>query len=159
MGRAACKWCLLLLAAGLLVLPLRAAAGGPPGSVIAWGCHRDGKTVECNVPAAAATGVKAIAAGLVHGLALKLDGSVIAWGCFAADDWGQCTVPVAAASGVTAISAGMFHSLAVKNGGVIAWGCKGESLGDPPTSDSARCRPRPEAASLPSRPARATASR
>ena len=137
MGRASSKWCLLLLAASLLVLPLPAAAGAPPGSVIAWGCHRDGKTVECNVPAAAATGVKAIAAGLVHGIALKLDGSVIAWGCFAADDWGQCTVPVAAASGVTAVSAGEFHSLAVKNGGVIAWGCKGESLGDP--TDDGQC--------------------
>lgn len=137
MGRACSKWCLFLFATGLLVLPLPAAAGGPPGSVIAWGCHRDGKTVECNVPAAAATGVKAIAAGLVHDLALKLDGSVIAWGCSAADDWGQCTVPVAAASGVTTISAGEFHSLAVKSGGVIAWGCKGESLGD--STDDGQC--------------------
>src|SRR3954466_15519337 len=101
MGRASSRWCLFVFALGLLVLPLPAAAGEPPGSVIAWGCHRDGKTVECNVPAAAATGVKAISSGLVHSLALRLDGSVIAWGCSAADDWGQCTVPVAAASGVT----------------------------------------------------------
>ena len=137
MGRASSKWCLFLFVTGLLVLPLPAAAGGPPGSVIAWGCHNEGKPVGCNVPTAAATGVKAISAGLAHDLALKLDGSAIAWGCSGANDWGQCAVPVAAASGVTAISAGMFHSLAVKNGGVIAWGCKGESLGDP--TDVGQC--------------------
>jgi hypothetical protein len=159
MGRASSKWCLFLLAVGLLVVPLPAAADGPPGSVIAWGCHSEGKTVGCNVPVAAATGVKAIAAGLAHDLALKLDGSVLAWGCFGEDDWGQCTVPAAAASGVTAISAGEFHSLAVKNGGVIALGLQGWQSRRPDRRRAVTCRPRPEAASRPSRPARVTASR
>jgi hypothetical protein len=129
--------CLLLLVAGLLVVPLPAAADGPPAGVIVWGCRSGADPAPCNVPAAAATGVTAIAAGLVHSLALKLDGSVIAWGCPASDDYGQCTVPAAVRSGVTAISAGLAHSLAVKKGGVIAWGCKGAAFGDP--TDDGQC--------------------
>ena len=132
MRRACSRWCLLLLTASLLVLPLSAAADGPPGSVIAWGCHNL-FPAPCAVPAGAATGVTAISSGGAHGLALKLDGSVIAWGCAGDSDWGQCAVPAAAAGGVTAISAGLGHSLAVKNGGVIAWGCKGDDI------DSGQC--------------------
>jgi hypothetical protein len=72
------------------------------------------------VPADAATGVTAIAAGNKHSLALKADGSVIAWG---EGTDGQTTVPAAATTGVTAIAAGAWHSLALKaDGSVIAWG-------------------------------------
>src|SRR6476660_6217014 len=107
MGLASPKWCLVLLAAGLLVLPLPATAGGPPGSVIAWGCSGENDWGQCTVPAAAASGVTAISAGEFHSLAVK-NGGVIAWGCKGESlgdptDVGQCTVPSAARSGVTAV--------------------------------------------------------
>jgi len=115
--------CLLVLAAGALAVPLSAVAGGSPGSVIAWGCGGGLDSGQCSVPAAATTGVVAIAAGESHSLALKRDGSVVAWGCGGDENRGQCSVPEAATSGVTAIAAGIWQSLALKNGGVIAWGC------------------------------------
>src|SRR5436309_2696879 len=88
---------LAMLSAGLLFAPGAAQAAGP-GRVVAWGCggfgdvvKQDGSVIawgcgdvdygQCTVPAAAAGGVKAIAAGASNGLALKQDGSVIAWGC------------------------------------------------------------------------------
>ena len=80
--------------------------------------------MPCTVPAAASSGVTAIAAGPFHDLALK-DGGVIAWGCGFGIPAGQCSVPPEATSGVTIIAAGSSYSLALKNGGVLAWGCKG----------------------------------
>jgi hypothetical protein len=133
------RWSAPLFAAALLVLPLPAAADGPPGSVVAWGCS-SAYPAPCAVPPGA-TGVSAVSSGLAHVLALKRGGSVIAWGCPSDFDRGQCAVPAAATSGVTAISAGSEHSLAVKNGGVIAWGCK-----DRP-SDAGECKVPAEAAS------------
>ena len=81
------------------------------GQVLAWGYNGAGQTT---VPAAAQSGVSAIAAGGSHTLALK-GGAVLAWG-------NLDTVPTEAQSGVSAITAGGEHSLALKNGGVIAWG-------------------------------------
>jgi Regulator of Chromosome Condensation (RCC1) repeat protein/PASTA domain-containing protein len=120
---------LAVLSVGLLSAP-GAAGATPPGNVVAWGCSGDLNPATCAVPAAATSGVTAIAAGVVHSLALKQDGSVLAWGCGRGNDHGQCTVPAAAASGVTAIAAEFSHSLALKqDGSVIAWGC-GSGLND-----------------------------
>jgi len=76
---------------------------------------------QCTVPAAAATGVTAIAAGKFRSLALRKDGSVVAWGCGdrgAFFDGGQCVVSSAGARGVTAIS-GACHTLVLKAGDTI----------------------------------------
>jgi hypothetical protein len=60
-------------------------------------------------PEEARSGATDIAAGQVHGLALK-DGEVFAWGD---DGSGQTTVPVEAQSGVTTIASGAGHCLAL----------------------------------------------
>src|SRR5436309_2459552 len=111
-----------VLAVGLLLAP-GAASAPATGTVYAWGC-RFANHGQGAVPAAASSGVGAIAAAADHSLALK-NGGVIAWGC-GLGDYGQCTVPAAATSGVTAIAAGDRHSLALKvDGSVVAWGCTG----------------------------------
>jgi hypothetical protein len=100
------------------------------GSVVAWGCGIN--FGQCDVPASASSGVRAIAAAW-QSLALKDDGSVLAWGCLVGD-YGQCSVPAAAGSGVTAIAAADSSSLALKqDGSVIAWGCR-------PPNDFGQCR-------------------
>jgi alpha-tubulin suppressor-like RCC1 family protein len=113
---------LAVLSVGLLFAP-GAAQATASETVVAWGC--EGAAWGCTpVPAAATSGVTAIAAGAFHSLALKEDGSVVAWGCGEGRDLGQCTVPAAATGGVTAISAGNYQSLALKqDGSVLAWGC------------------------------------
>jgi hypothetical protein len=94
-----------------------ARAQGPDSVVVAWGDNGAGQTT---VPTVAQTGVRAIAAGLRHTVALKTDGAVVAWGY---NGWGQTDVPVAAQSGVTGIAAGGDYTLALKtNGAVLAWG-------------------------------------
>ena len=77
--------------------------------VLTWGIIDDGQT---NVPAAALSGVEAIAGGWAHTVALKSDGSVLAWG---QNDHGQTDVPAAAQSGVVAIAAGDYHTVALKD--------------------------------------------
>ena len=66
-------------------------------------------------PGGGASGVTAIAAGGIHGLALKPAASSPGVAA-SADDFGQCTVPALATSDVTAIAAGGYHSLALKGG-------------------------------------------
>jgi hypothetical protein len=111
---------LVMAGAAISAAPALASTGDSApqgGTPIAWGSNSYGQTA---VPADAATGVTAIAAGNKHSLALKADGSVIAWGD---GTDGQTTVPAAATTGVTAIAAGEWHSLALKaDGSVIAWG-------------------------------------
>jgi alpha-tubulin suppressor-like RCC1 family protein len=115
---------LVVLSVGLLSTA-GAAQATVNGGVVAWGCGSNLDPAPCTVPAAATSGVTAIAAGVSHSLAVKNDGSVIAWGCGRGNDYGQCAVPAAAASGVTAVAAAS-HSLALKgDGSVIAWGCDG----------------------------------
>ena len=85
------------------------------GTVVAWGLNDKGQT---NVPAGL-RGVKSIAAGWLHSVALKSDGSVVTWGDNA---FGEATVPVGL-NEVTAIAAGYGHTVALKsNGTVVAWG-------------------------------------
>ena len=94
---------LLLLSAWLLAGDTWAQS---PGKVVAWEDNYHGIT---DVPAAAQSGVVAIAMGGDHMVALKNDGSVVAWG----DNlYGQTNVPVAAQSWVRAIAVGYHHSLA-----------------------------------------------
>jgi hypothetical protein len=113
----------VLVLVACLVAPLPAAAERPHGAVLAWGCEFS-DFGQCAVPAAAGSGVKAIAAGLFVSLALTSDGRVVGWGCGSGRDTGQCAVPEAATSGVVAIAAGPYHGLALKSdGSVIAWGC------------------------------------
>ena len=85
------------------------------GTVTAWGGNTAGQT---NVPVGL-SGVRSIAAGIYHSLALKNDGTLVTWGY---GMYGHLAVP-SGLSGVTAIAAGYDHSMALKNDGtVVAWG-------------------------------------
>jgi PASTA domain len=63
------------------------------GSVIAWGCGSNGAINrdfgQCNVPAAAASGVTAIAAGVFHSLALGKASQTISFGPLAGKTYGD----------------------------------------------------------------------
>ena len=83
-----------------------------------------------NVPARGATGVKAIAAGYFHTVALKTNETVVAWGRDVLNnwgevldtDWGQTSVPPGLTN-VTAIAAGRDFTMALKSDGtVVTWG-------------------------------------
>jgi len=91
------------------------ASAQATGVVTAWGNNNFG---QCNIPAAALSGVSAIAGGFYHTIALK-DAAVLAWG-YNGD--GQCNIPTSANSGVSAIAGGYFHTIALKDGAVLAWG-------------------------------------
>lgn len=92
-----------------------ASVGHAAGLVAAWGDNTQGQT---RLPSAV-NGIKAIAAGGDHSLALKANGRVIAWGY---NNYGQTSVPPVL-SNVVAIAAGRSHSLALKaDGGVVGWG-------------------------------------
>jgi alpha-tubulin suppressor-like RCC1 family protein len=85
------------------------------GAVVIWG---DASDSQLPVPAAAQSGITAVAAGAYHTLALTMGGSVISWG-----NAGQMAVPAAAEHAVIAIAAGELHSLALTlQGSVVAWG-------------------------------------
>jgi PKD repeat protein len=73
------------------------------------------------------SGVKAIAAGSFHSLALKQDGTLITWGHVSDGLAEPLTIP-AGLNGVVAIAAGASHSLALKQDGtVVAWGWQGNA--------------------------------
>jgi hypothetical protein len=109
--------------------------GGPilSGSVVAWGRNEQGQTT--GIPSAeppysaignppvvngvALNGVKGIAVGERHTVALKNDGTVVAWGV---NDYGQLDIP-ADLNGVTAISTDGVNTIALKHDGtVVGWG-------------------------------------
>jgi alpha-tubulin suppressor-like RCC1 family protein len=116
------------------------------GTVWAWGENGSGQlgngtNADSNTPVQVRlktsygltfplTGVKAIAAGGHHSLALRNDGTVWAWGHNGIGELGIGTyvdkntaVKVTALSGITAIAGGGNHSLALKDDGtVLAWG-------------------------------------
>ena len=74
--------------------------------VTAWGLNSTG---QCTIPAAAQSGVSAIAGGSYHTIALK-DGAVLAWG---SNREGQCAIPASANCGVSAIAGGGYHTIAL----------------------------------------------
>jgi alpha-tubulin suppressor-like RCC1 family protein len=116
------------------------------GTVMAWGDNDSGQLgigtttgpEKCSGSACSATplavsglsGVKALAGGWIHNLALLSNGTVTAWGNNNQGQLGDGSlvasdVPVAVSglSGVTAIAAGYAHSLALlSNGTGLAWG-------------------------------------
>jgi VCBS repeat-containing protein len=93
-------------------VPVVTVSGSP---VITWGDNTYGQSrVPGNI-----LGVKAVAGGFGHSLALRSDGTVVTWG---RNDYGQTNVP-SGLKDVKAIAAGFFHSLALKEDGtVVAWG-------------------------------------
>src|SRR5438445_7369645 len=98
------------------------------GTVSAWGGNfvgqlGNGTNTDSNTPVEVSglSGVTAIAAGIIHSLALKTDGTVWGWGNNANGQLGNGTntnsntpVQVTGLSGVTAIAGGGLHSLALK---------------------------------------------
>ncbi len=92
-----------------------------PSDVVAWGqiLVFNGSEYVDTSPPGGLTGIKAIAAGRNHSLALKTDGMVAGWGD---NSLGQAAPPPGL-SQVSAIAAGDFHSLALRmDGTVVAWG-------------------------------------
>jgi alpha-tubulin suppressor-like RCC1 family protein len=88
-------------------------AGRAAGQVLVWGNPN-----LTNVPPSA-TNVIALAAGDLHGLALRADGTVVAWGN---NGSGQTNVPTDLTNAVS-VAAGSWHSLALrKDGTVVMWG-------------------------------------
>ncbi|MDT8318351.1 MAG: Ig-like domain-containing protein [bacterium] len=90
-------------------------------------------------------GVKSIAAGEQHSVAVKSDGTVLAWGWNNAGQLGNMTtansffpVSVVDLSNVTEVAAGILHTLALKtNGTVWAWGWnESGQLGDKTYTES-----------------------
>jgi hypothetical protein len=75
--------------------------------VVAWGENRFGQT---DVPAGL-SGVRALAAGEHHTVALKRSGTVVAWGW---NGSGQTDIP-AGLRDIMAIAAGSLHTLALKS--------------------------------------------
>jgi alpha-tubulin suppressor-like RCC1 family protein len=140
---------------GLLGAKVEALAAGQghtlalksDGTVLAWGYNRDGElgdgTNEDNPapvqvkdfqdPSGRLSGVRAIAAGSSHSLALKEDGTVWAWGYNSDGQLGDGThgakadspepVRVKDLEGVRAVEGGGWFSLALKDDGTVrAWG-------------------------------------
>jgi alpha-tubulin suppressor-like RCC1 family protein len=108
------------------------------GTVKAWGSNKYGQLADpeveenSNVPvqAGSLSGVKTIAAGATHALALLSNGTVMAWGEDKFGEIGNGTtktavetpVAVTGLSGVTAVAAGTQDSVALVGGGVRTWG-------------------------------------
>ena len=110
------------------------------GSVFAWGDSRaaqigDGESVNRSAPVAvrglgAGSGVRDVAAGGIHTLALEAAGTVLSWGDNFSSQLGprenaDTSIPsrIAGLAGVAAISAGGAHSVALKADGTVwTWG-------------------------------------
>lgn len=109
------------------------------GQVVGWGCSTPSNwpfpTVTCGQanPPVLPPDVIQIAAGTVHGLALRANGEVIAWGATCPEtNYGQATIPPGLGP-VVAIAAGAQHSLALRaDGTVTAWGLNFSGQASPP---------------------------
>jgi len=91
---------------------------------------RQGHLTPAQIPGL--LGVKAIAAGSHHSVALKNDGTVLVWG--ADKEKGQSATPrrLQGLSQIVAISAGGWYSLALKQDGTVwAWGVMNEVIRKP----------------------------
>src|SRR5579871_978069 len=137
---------LLMLAGGLLCLLPASRAIAQTDAVLSCGYNADGEIGDNTTtnrllltPAHAISGIKAIACGPFHTLALDSSGIVWAWGNNAYGQLGtgdttNRTTPVPVFYGAKAIAAGSFHSLALDaDGSVWAWGYNAQGqlgLGD-----------------------------
>lgn len=102
------------------------------GSVVAWGTlfrmvrgsFGEAYLAERLVPWTVESGVKAIAAGDNHVVALKTDGSIVTWGfVWNGSGYGPSSVPAEARNGVVAVAAGNHNSAALKSdGSLVVWG-------------------------------------
>src|SRR5215208_921824 len=118
-------------------------AAPPPGTslpmlnVWAWGSNGAGQLGDCSttdrttpVKVSNLSGIKDVAVGCNHSLAVKEDGTVWAWGFNGAGQLGDGTttdrytpVKVSGLSGIKGIAGGCNHSLALKEDGTMwAWG-------------------------------------
>jgi alpha-tubulin suppressor-like RCC1 family protein len=133
---------------GLAIKPRGFTTAGQTtsGTVLAWGNNPHGElgigttsvlpvltpvqVIDPANPSGLLSGVKGIAAGGNHSLALKTDGTVWAWGFNSNGQLGDGTredrlspVVVGGLEEIELIAAGSFHSLAVRSdGAVFAWG-------------------------------------
>jgi alpha-tubulin suppressor-like RCC1 family protein len=130
----------VLCLTGLTGVTAASAAPPPAGIVLGWGDDSAGQVggvsdtpIRTRVPAG--TPITAVAAGMIHSLALTSDGRVLAWGANYEDQYGngygsipasgstpvQADLP--AGTDVTAIAAGAWDSLALTSDGrVFIWG-------------------------------------
>ena len=104
----------LCLGVASLWLTAATAVGGTiPGKIVGWGSNDSG---QLNTPSG--DNFVAVAAGGLHGVALRFDGSLVAWG---SNIVGQRNVPPG--NNFVAISAGLLHSLALRDDGtIVGWG-------------------------------------
>jgi alpha-tubulin suppressor-like RCC1 family protein len=99
------------------------------GSVANCGAHFVGAEGPIVIPFPLA-GIKAVAGGWAHSMALKPDGTVAVWGD---NSQGQTNVP-SGLTNVIAISAADNHCLALKEDGtVVAWGGSADHADIPPS--------------------------
>ena len=96
-----------------------------------WGQLGGGDTTLSRYTPVQASGVdnvKAVAAGGLYTVGLKVDGTVWSWGCFYYEDWsaiasGNLPMPASGLANVAAVSAGWAHNVALKMDGTVwAWG-------------------------------------
>ncbi len=96
-----------------------------PGGVALWGADDFG---QADRPAAAMSGVIAIAGGVSNSIALMANGTVTQWGC----NWGN--VPANLTNAV-AVSSGFSHTLALRSDGtVVSWGLASDQANLVPTN-------------------------
>ncbi len=130
------------------------------GTVWGWGDQRDGRLGDGQDrdnsrtqprPVLGLSGIRQIAIGAAHGLALRADGTVLAWGANGDGRLGNgrdsgaepTAIRVPGLAGVVALAAGVASSMALRQDGVVlVWGQNGAGqlgLGD----DASRPVPTP----------------